>query len=396
MLSKSDTNNCKWINKKKNIKTADSEITYLQHQLFNEGIVSRTLLDAIPSPLLIINEQWQVIYANPAVRFLVNQDGALPLKGFAEGEPFYCLHARSHLQEAGKHECCRICGVARVLSKALKGEESSEDCHLDCELTGATSSLDLRVSATPLESQGERYSILSLIDISDKQKRAMLENICFHDLLNTLTSIKGFLGIMKEEDFDDRGEICDLLERTTQSSIDEIMDLRLLEKVEQKELDVRLELMESAAFLELMAKTLKRHPKADGKELSLSVSDSGYFRADPRLLRRIISNMLINAFEATPAGGQVTLGCRIDASILRFWVHNHQVIPEGIREKLFQKAISSKGQGRGIGTYSIKLLSEMIGGDVYFTSTESEGTVFSLLLRRERGIVVSKSASEAG
>ena len=360
---------------------ADSAITYLQHQLFNEGLVSRKLLDAIPSPLLIINEQWQVVYANPAVRLLVNKDSKLPMKGFIEGEPFYCVHARGHLHEAGKHECCRICGVARVLSKALKGEESSEDCHLDCELTGASSSLDLRVSATPLDFQGERYSILSLVDISDKQKREMLENICFHDLLNTLTSIKGLLSVMKEDDFDDRNEICDLLERTTQSSIDEIIDLRLLEKAEKNDLEVHFERMNSAAFMELMAKTMERHPKADGKQLRLVEPDSRYFRADPRLLRRIISNMLINAFEATPADSKVTFGADADASLLRIWVHNDQVIPAELREKIFHRAVSTKGHGRGIGTYSMKLLSEMIEGDVYFTSTESDGTIFTLLLR---------------
>ena len=365
------------------VNVADSAMTRLQHDLFTEGIVSRKLLDAVPSPLLIINEDWQVVYANPAVRALVDKDGKANVKGLSEGEPFHCVHARRHLQDAGKHECCKICGVARVLSLSLKGQESCEDCRLDCELTGTATNLNLRVWATPLTFKGENYSILSLADISDKQKRELLENICFHDLLNTLSSIKGFLNIMKEGDFEDRQEICDLLERTTQSSIDEIMALRLLEQAEQNELDVCLERLESSAFLELIAKTLKQHPKADGKELCFSDSDSSYFRADPRLLRRILSNMLINAFEATPVGGRITLGCRTDASILRFWVHNDQVIPEVLREKIFQKAISNKGQGRGVGTYSIKLLSEMIGGDVYFTSTESEGTVFSLLLRRE-------------
>ena len=381
MLPNPKTNDRQCRSKDHGHHAADKDTTYLQHQLFNEGLVSRKLLDAIPSPLLIINEEWQVVYANPAVRLLVNSDSKTPMKGFSEGEPFYCVHARRHLQEAGKHECCRICGVARVLSKALKGEESSEDCHLDCELTGAASSLDLRVSATPLEFKGERYSILSLVDIRDKQKREMLENICFHDLLNTLTSIKGFLSVMKDEDFEDRTEICDLLERTTQCSIDEIIDLRLLEKAQKNDLEVHVERMECVTFMELMAKTMARHPKAEGKQLELVDSDSRYFRADPRLLRRIISNMLINAFEATPAGGKVTFGAHTKSSILRIWVHNDQMIPLEFRENIFHRAISTKGQGRGIGTYSIKLLTELIRGDVYFTSTEEEGTTFSLLLR---------------
>lgn len=382
MIPKTKPNNNSKTLKGRSDKAADSSITRLQDELFTEGIVSRKLLDTVPSPLLIINENWQVVYANPAVRDLVEKGGKAKVKGLSEGEPFHCIHSRRHLQEAGKHDCCKICGVARVLSLSLKGQESCEDCRLDCELTGTAANLNLRVWATPLKFNNENYSILSLADISDKQKREMLENICFHDLLNTLSSIKGFLNIMKEGDFEDREEICDLLERTTQSSIDEIIDLRLLEKAETNELDMIPERMESTAFLDLISKTLSRHPKADGKQLCLSNPDSGFFRADPRLLRRIISNMLINAFEATPAGGKVTLGCRSNSSVLRFWVHNDQLIPADIRGKIFQRTITNKGHGRGVGTYSIKLLSEMIGGDVFFTSTESEGTTFSLLLRR--------------
>lgn len=358
-----------------------SGIAGLQHELFHQGVVSRALLDAVPNPLLIINEAWQVVYANPAVRALIDRNDAAPVKGLSEGEAFHCVHARRGLQEAGKNACCRICGVARVLSISLKGDAACEDCHLACELTGTATSLDLRVWATPLKFHGERYSILSLVDISDKFRREMLEKVCFHDLLNTLSSIKGFLSLLKEEKIDDQDEICDLLERTTQSSIDEIMALRMLDHVAQQELQVHPEALESLAFMDLMVKTAQSHPSAEGKHLRIAESESRPFETDPRLLRRIVSNMILNALEATPDGGTVTLGCTVDEGALRFWVHNEQLIPMDVRTQIFQKISSTKGSGRGVGTYSIKLLSEVLGGEVYFTSTKSGGTVFSLLLR---------------
>ncbi len=365
---------------RKSAKAKASNITELQNELFNEGVVSRALLDAVPNPLMIINEHWQVVYANPAVRTLVHKDGNNPITGLSEGDAFHCVHARHSVQEAGKHECCRICGVARVLSLSLKGQAASEDCHLACELTGTAANLDLRVWATPLEFHGEKFSILSLVDISDKQRRAMLENVCFHDLLNTLTSIKGFLSIMKEEEIEDRQEICELLEQTTQSSIDEIIAIRLLERIEQNDLHVQEETMESLSFLSMMIRTLQRHPASEGKKLKLAGSDSYHFKTDPRLLRRIINNMLLNALEATIAGGTVTIGCAADEGI-RYWVHNDQVVSREARHQIFQKMQSTKGHGRGVGTYSIKLLSEVLGGEVSFASNESEGTTFSLQLQ---------------
>jgi len=362
-------------------KCGRSSITDLQHELFNEGVVSRKLLDAVPNPLLIINENWQVVYANPAVRKMIDNDGETPVTGLSEGEAFHCVHARHSVLEAGKHECCRICGVAKVLSISLKGKAASEDCRLACELTGTASNLDLRVWATPLEFHGERFSILTMINISDKYKREKLENVCFHDLLNTLSSIKGFLSIMNEGGFEDQAEICAMLERTTQNSIDEIIALRMLEQSARDDLEVRPETLETVSCMEDVLKTVQRHEAATGKNLRLGISDSRSFTSDPRLLRRIMTNMLINALEATPPDGTVTLGCEAEHSAVRIWVHNDQLIPRNIQDQIFHRTISSKGQGRGSGTYSIKLLSEMICGDASFTSTKKDGTIFSLVLQ---------------
>ena len=51
--------------------------------------------------------------------------------------------------------------------------------------------------------------------------------------------------------------------------------------------------------------------------------------------------------------------------------------------QVFQRSFSTKGRGRGLGTYSVKLLSERyLGGRVSFSSTPEAGTVFRLFLPR--------------
>jgi sensor histidine kinase regulating citrate/malate metabolism len=65
-------------------------------------------------------------------------------------------------------------------------------------------------------------------------------------------------------------------------------------------------------------------------------------------------------------------------------VKNDQVIPEDIQKQLFQRSFSTKGTGRGIGTYSIKLLTEnYLKGKVSFVSNETDGTVFSIELNKK-------------
>jgi signal transduction histidine kinase len=51
-------------------------------------------------------------------------------------------------------------------------------------------------------------------------------------------------------------------------------------------------------------------------------------------------------------------------------------MPENVRAHVFQRSFSTKGSGRGLGTYSVKLLTESMGGRVWFDSTAGEGTTF--------------------
>jgi len=61
-------------------------------------------------------------------------------------------------------------------------------------------------------------------------------------------------------------------------------------------------------------------------------------------------------------------------------------MPHNVQLQIFQRSFSTKAQtGRGIGTYSIKLLGEQyLGGKVEFTSREPDGTAFVLTLPKMR------------
>ncbi len=105
-------------------------------------------------------------------------------------------------------------------------------------------------------------------------------------------------------------------------------------------------------------------------------------RTDARLLRRVLGNMLKNALEAVPPGATVTLGCECSAERVRLSVGNPGAMPSKVQQQVFERSFSTKAErGRGIGTYSMKLLGERyLGGKVSFTSNEAEGTKFFLEL----------------
>jgi sensor histidine kinase regulating citrate/malate metabolism len=89
--------------------------------------------------------------------------------------------------------------------------------------------------------------------------------------------------------------------------------------------------------------------------------------------------MVKNAFEASSDGDTVTIGSSNNEGHVDLWVHNSAVMPPAIQAQVFQRSFSTKGNGRGLGTYSMKLLGERyLKAKVSFTSSESKGTVFTI------------------
>jgi sensor histidine kinase regulating citrate/malate metabolism len=53
-------------------------------------------------------------------------------------------------------------------------------------------------------------------------------------------------------------------------------------------------------------------------------------------------------------------------------------MPRNVQLQVFQRSFSTKGADRGLGTYSIKLLTERyLNGKVWFTTSPEGGTTFT-------------------
>jgi sensor histidine kinase regulating citrate/malate metabolism len=117
----------------------------------------------------------------------------------------------------------------------------------------------------------------------------------------------------------------------------------------------------------------------DKKILKASAIPDIEIETDRTILNRVTGNMLKNALEASKNDETVTIGVKQSSNELIFWVHNKAFIPAEIRYQIFKRSFSTKGTGRGLGTYSIKLLTEnYLKGSVNVESTEKDGTTFSV------------------
>jgi signal transduction histidine kinase len=203
--------------------------------------------------------------------------------------------------------------------------------------------------------------------------------------LNSVGGLNGLLTILKEgTNPEETHELIDLSEEASRNIIEEILVQRQLREAENGELKVNIGLTNSIELLDSTIGKIGFHEA--GKNRRIVKSDKSVnidFETDKILLQRVIINLLKNALEATESTGTVTAGIGNNEDKITFWVKNEQVMSEDVRMQMFQRSFSTKGDGRGIGTYSIRLLTEnYLKGKVSFISNETDGTIFSLELNK--------------
>jgi signal transduction histidine kinase len=110
------------------------------------------------------------------------------------------------------------------------------------------------------------------------------------------------------------------------------------------------------------------------------------FISDITILRRILFNMIKNAAEAEKYKGDIYLGCKkTENDEILFYVKNKSYIEPETQTLIFQRNFSTKSVSRGLGTFSMKLLTEnYLEGKVFFKSIKDEGTTFYLQIPLNR------------
>jgi signal transduction histidine kinase len=125
-------------------------------------------------------------------------------------------------------------------------------------------------------------------------------------------------------------------------------------------------------------------PRARTKEVQLAVRetpDTVNVRADPLLMREVITNLLNNAIDAVDQGGRVeaTTGRRGNGWLYFSIADNGRGISEDQRRRLFEPHFTTKEGGTGLGLFmSYGIVREHQGELLY--SGSSRGAVFTVVL----------------
>jgi len=352
----------------------------------------RAVLDSLPSFAAIINDCRQIVFANQALAQLLESfeldscenPGIEPL-GQRPGEALNCVHADNLTGGCGTTVACRTCGAVLAILSSQAGKRTINECRLlRIEADGHAGAMDLRVTASPFIVEQKRFTLVVMEDISNEKRRVALERIFFHDILNTATGLQGLISFLAELNVQESEarDIAGLLSYSADALVDEIQAQRTLNFAERNDLTPAPDQVDVLKLLERVAQSFAEHEVARERYIKIAPqSQAASISTDPNLLRRVVINLLKNALEASKRREVVTLALREAGDGVEIDVHNNCVMSEEVKNQVFNRSFSTRGPGRGLGAYSVRLITERyLGGKIGFKSENGLGNIFTIWL----------------
>jgi signal transduction histidine kinase len=358
------------------------EVVRKQSALFTSSPMAVGLANSAVNGVLVLNPQRQIVFASQSAVNMTDKKLPDDILGLRLGEAMGCIHARESGGNCGSTEHCELCGGLHAILTSLAGRHCQQECQLTRIMNVNAEALDLLVFATPFSYQNEQYTILSINDISHEKRRLALERVFFHDLINLAGGLEGFLSSIKSTAPDDLKSDLSLAHEGLQQLVEEVMAQKALAAAEHGELTVVPESIKSDELMRAVQRIYQSHPVARDRELAIRPGSSKVeFVSDRTLLKRVLGNLVKNALEAIQPGQTVTISCRQLNGTIQFLVQNPTFMTRDVQLQVFKRSFSTKGSGRGLGTYSVKLITERyLKGEVAFSSTSEAGTVFTVSL----------------
>jgi K+-sensing histidine kinase KdpD len=339
------------------------------------------LMNVVGGVIAVVNEQRQVVaVSDDFLAFLGIEDPGAAL-GLRPGEVLGCEHATKEPAGCGTTPWCSSCGAAIAMVTSLGKKRPTEKlCALTITRNGKTQVITLCVRAQPITIEGQDLLLLFLHDVTRQQQRAGLERAFFHDINNVLSMLLGSSDRLMRES---PSELARTIHQTSSRLVREVAIQRCLAENSESEYEPAWETFDLQDLFDEVRAFFANHPATQNRSLTMSERyPQQLLHTDISLLLRVLQNMIINALEASDDHGQVKAWIERDEHAVTFLVWNSQHIPPDVKPRIFQRHYSTKQEdGRGIGTFAMKLLGEgLLGGTVSFTTSVETGTVFRFRL----------------
>ncbi|SDE06893.1 ATP-binding protein [Limimaricola pyoseonensis] len=272
---------------------------------------------------------------------------------------------------------------------------------------GAHSDKVLQVTLGPPDDQGQIVAVLNdatehksleaqFVQAQKMQAIGQLAGGIAHDFNNLLTAISGhcdLLMLRHDESDQDYGDLVQIHQNANRAAslVGQLLAFSRKQNLRLEQIDLRDTLSDLTHLLNRLV----------GERVTLSLNhdpDLREIRADKRQLEQVLMNLVVNARDAMPTGGEIrveTDNLDLETPLQRDralvpagqWVRIRVIdkgcgIPAEKIGKIFEPFYTTKrpGEGTGLGLSTAYGIVKQTGGFIFVDSTPGEGSVFTLLL----------------
>jgi two-component system phosphate regulon sensor histidine kinase PhoR len=336
--------------------------------LTEERNLSSAILGSMVEGVLVVNAAERVVFANHSFAEILGL-GVPPQSG------------------SGLVECVRQTELIEAVRKVLGGEPRVESEIV----TGTLRQHFFAATAASVRTTGTDGAVLVLHDITDLRKlervrRDFVANVS-HEFRTPLTAIQGFAETLLAGAINDpqnRGRFLEIIVEHSRRLARLTEDLLMLSKMDADRLEFETRRIPVAAFIESCMETAQ--PRARDKDLRLSMNLAPQIpdiAGDRRRLTEVLQNLLDNAIQYTPSGGQIMVSAGISDSEVVFTVSDTGIgIAQAEQPRIFERfyrvdvARSRQVGGTGLGLAIAKHLVEGHGGRIWVESEIGNGSQF--------------------
>lgn len=206
-----------------------------------------------------------------------------------------------------------------------------------------------------------------------------------HQIRNPLTAIGGFTDQLLNGPADEakRHRNLEIIRREIRRLENVVYELAHFLKVDPSR---RPEPFDLERQLRSVLQEMEPRAAAEGREIRAEIDGLlPPVLGDPTAVGEVLRNLIVNAFEASPAGSRIEVAAeRKDAAWVTVSVKDagHGIPPEA-RAKLFTPFFTTKERGMGLGLLYIKRVMDACGGTIEVESEAGRGTVFRLSFKSQ-------------
>jgi signal transduction histidine kinase len=358
---------------------SDKAIVELQRSnrlMTNEKNKYLTLFESLDLPALLVDEEGRLDNVNaPGAKILGLRETA--------GAMYYAPDPGAEGGACRKRLADILPWLKDALERLLEGEERSFQREVEESAEGKLRCFVATLSRMRDVSGKFRGGVVVLEDVTERREMERLkedvERITRHDLKAPLSSMLGVCNVLLENESlseEDKRRLLGLARDSGYKMLGLINRSLEILKMEMGTYSFEPERVDLGAVLRRVVDHLQSLAKERGVTFSVNngggrleaASPGPFVQAEELLAYSAFSNLLVNALEASPQGGDVGVEIQLNGKC-SVAIINQGEAPQEIRDVFFEKYVTfGKKKGTGLGTYSARLFIETMNGEIAMAS----------------------------